>query len=689
MNSFIIIFSLILFQKGYAGPFSLKEEFPNYFLENHVSLSPSILEGLVQESMASILKRLQIPYFKEDQMQTNGFFKALQVAIHEKSLGATIYLGGGGVRSLMGYLYQEIEQAKRADPQNTTQMILEQIIQSRALIPPLLVLGAGSDLDLLLTLKDSSTLAVAKSTALAFINSAETQTHLRAMTSDLKRSLVPVGDVKEYAEQTGYASRQGGSRLDLLAFDLGTQRIQNPPHYPDVFRDLLAGFYDYDPPESQRWVKDSAKQTIRGLRPLSELPFIQLSPSGQSQLLQELKQLTQSAASADLSLSPDALKQIEKFVRNGRFSCAHNRVYRSEAVVEKQFCQFLETLQIAEARYHPENHTRTRLVPEFIETIHLSTRKVRDFSSDLLMSMKEFKSKYTHEGILYHGTRLEHALAILRNGLIVSDEKKGQGTSVYGRGAYTSPSFYTACTYGGGDFGCVLRIGVKEEPQTRIINLEQIQNTRQFQDIQAQAKIEGQDLHEYLAREYGIDILVTLKAVDRAMVLIQNSAVLELPQNMGDLIQMHLNHLEGQMIHLDQLDPNQLANVIQSLKQYQEMHALAKSVGQAEKLKPFHTVVQDLLKIYTQRLASDFQTAHATPLQSSGVTLDPVFLANLIQYQDVLNLANEESWQKQNLPLRGFTSFQKASVFCNEIAFSSCRVRSLPASKIQPVTTLI
>lgn len=83
----------------------LKREFPNYFAELH----PDDAKRLINESLGSILDRLEVPYVEKSQtqIQYRGFFKKIQGIVDIKAPGAKAYISGGMVRSLLGYIYKK------------------------------------------------------------------------------------------------------------------------------------------------------------------------------------------------------------------------------------------------------------------------------------------------------------------------------------------------------------------------------------------------------------------------------------------------------------------------------------------------------------------------------------------------------------------------------------------------------
>ncbi|HCU07258.1 MAG TPA: hypothetical protein DIC42_06775, partial [Holosporales bacterium] len=157
--------------------------FPNYF--SFIPKAKAL--ALIDKSIASVLSRLQIPYIdparptKADgtpNIQKEGFFITLEGMIHAKDPGAKVYISGGVVRSILGYIYKKLyhehqralaEAVNRADVDmealvrdtfdrmidgrsrkstNNDDALLE-IYQVDQDVDMLTALGIGSDLDIL------------------------------------------------------------------------------------------------------------------------------------------------------------------------------------------------------------------------------------------------------------------------------------------------------------------------------------------------------------------------------------------------------------------------------------------------------------------------------------------------------------------------------------------------------------
>ncbi len=364
-------------------------DFPNYF--SYLSHDYSL--GLINEAMHSIIARLEVPFVhpKTQKLNNHGFFKHIQALVDEKAPGAKVYIAGGMVRSLLSYIYKKIynadmreraelgrdltdeemhrlvvntldgivlggkREAKNGESAFVGSTIYGQILTKEDVdghahnywygkdLAALKALGVGSDYDILIDFpagfsgnKDQVIKDITD-----FINSAERYLGLRGDQNELKKSIVPLGDVNDYQKQfgnEGYQSavNQGGSTLDWLAFPL-TDPMSNgslantkplpihdfkmPDRHGDILKYFIAGHLQYLRPEPGVTLSDPDKQTIRGLRALLEIPFLTFDDKSRAQMASELTTVMQHAS----SMSMRAKEQLLKMIRNARFEGAHNR----------------------------------------------------------------------------------------------------------------------------------------------------------------------------------------------------------------------------------------------------------------------------------------------------------------------------------------------------------------------------
>lgn len=520
------------------------EEFPNYFAE----LPPDIAQDKIHKALDSTLRRLQVPHAENGKITKTDFFLKLDQKITEKDPTAQGYISGGVVRSLLGYLYKKVYSAKQKDPRADVGKILDKIATNDKDLPTTAALGIGSDLDILV---DSPKGHGGKGLrgVTEFINSASNTIQFEGAAAKFKNTLIPQGDVNDYHEQTNSTSSQGGSSLDWLAFPLPKKNgtvgaIREPSNSDGIMHHFLKGEYAYLPPPDGAEVKD--KQTIRGLRPLLEIPFLKLTTAGETQLQKELVEIHKKLSNHE-SLSTAATEQFEKMIRNARFEGGHNRFHVSENQLEKT------VLEISDLS--GKSKKKLPLIPQFVSRQDMSKRKHKELPKDLsLLPVNEFINQFTDngEGSLYHGTpKLDTVLGIIRNGMAVSSSD--QGTAKLGSGVYTTGTYSTAASYTGSD-GIVIRLPVRKELKPRILNLDdpKIAQSPSLAALKERASAEKRDLHEILSTEYGIDIIVNTH------VLIQNAAVLKPPKKLDDLL--HLAVADAKRVVLDPKIPLSMAS---------------------------------------------------------------------------------------------------------------------------------
>lgn len=534
-------------------------KFPNYFDTGDLQRN-QVIQEKVYQAITSIIKRLKIPYVdpKTGKMALVGFFDELATKVQARDPSAKVYISGGVVRSLLGYIYRKIhaEHIKRGDQHVTTEQILDRLIEGtprrkhpkevqgesssddegadnanlpKIPVSPLSALGIGSDLDILIEfsheldeVKKQEILGIATD----FTNLAAKKIGLEnASASTLKNSIVPTGDVNEYQTQIQESSSQGGSSLDWLAFPVQGGEMRMPNNHPKIMEYFFQGNIEYLSGEGQR---DPGKQTIRGIRSLLEIPFLDLTPDGKEQLLKELRELHNKIERGD-SLSPQALKQFNKMIRNARFEGAGNRFARPRA--DDEIAQLISKISALASK----NEKDIPLVPEFTQWEKIENRQIPDKAIDpWLMPVKEFHEQYTHNGKLYHGTpEIDYLLAMIRNGLIASIPGK-QGGAAFGTGFYTTPELLTASVYASTQ-GAVLELPVNKSEQLRVLDYEKFINTPEGKKAQENANSAQQNINQYLAERYHVDVII------RTHPLIMNVAAVTLPKKVEQLVQAKIS----------------------------------------------------------------------------------------------------------------------------------------------------
>jgi len=545
--------------------------FPNYFK----CIPEAEALAFIDKSIASVLSRLEIPYVdparptKTDgtpNILKTGFFIELEAMIQRADPGAKVYISGGVVRSILGYLYKKmyhehqralVDAVNHADV-NMPQLVhntLDRIIDGRSRkftettndnpiglykvnkdMEMLTALGIGSDLDILVkfsaNFKGDKNAIMNKATD--FINSAETALELGDDRSALKKSIVPIGDIKDYDKQVGAdtsgknAVAQGGSSLDWLAFPVTTKSgstMVMPKNYQNTMHYFWNGELDYiKSPDTTV----PEKQTIRGLRALLEMPFLTYTPEGMMVIKTELEALI-----AKGSLDSAAKEQIGKMIRNARFEGAKNRFASS---IKGLPADGIEGL----VKQLGAKHISAK-IPEFMVKRDPALRRGADkgglATAGILMSVDTFIENHTDKGILYHGTPdFTDVLNMIRNGMILS--KHGQGTSRHGRGVYTKK--ISAQSYSQGS-GVILELQVQRDG-LRVLDWETAKEHEEIIKLfpnAATAIFEDLDtIFEQLTTEYDIDIIINTYP------LIQNAAAIKLPKKSRDIIKLQIQQAE-------------------------------------------------------------------------------------------------------------------------------------------------
>lgn len=523
-----------------SAKFDIDAEFPRLFLPQafHVRRSSEVSEQVIQETreqvelaLQSIFKRMVLPVPHPDRIgefKSIRFFDEIDKIIQNEGLqNIEIYPSGGVVRSALGYLYYEMWEAYwRGEP---VERVLMNIIHDSSDIPGHMIRGVGSDFDVLIKTDNNDDFITAKNLVLELINSTEKSLNAYRDKHKLKSSLFTIGDVKNFDEQMERSVRQGGSTLDFLVFDLKFGKLIEPEEHPNIVRDFFLGYYSYVKPRDEKFIEKPLKQTVRGFRPLLEMPF--LSVKDESILREEIRSFSSvvSDISFDSSKSSDFTKAIEQFgkmMRNSRFSAAHNRFYRvQDGSIERDIISLSSLASKISSQV---------LIPEFVDHTPLVTKRkmsleahIQNLLNQDLVDIETFIEDYTDEGFLYHGTpSLERSLYILRGGMIVSGGMNQQGVFACGRGGYSSPELSTAQSYAGKN-GVVLKLKLKENKNIRILDWENASD--ELKEWANQLRENGRDPFEVLAREGCVDIIINNH------VLIQNMAAVRVPKSPTEL----------------------------------------------------------------------------------------------------------------------------------------------------------
>jgi hypothetical protein len=527
------------------GPtFNRELEFPNHFLpKNFASLSPSeqataLKESreLLEQAMASIGKRLMVPVAipgaPKGELQNVRYFDYITEAAKKIDPTARVMPSGGVVRSLLGYLYEEMHNFAELNPDSDPLENLRRIAGETRDIEAIEVRGVGGDFDVLIKSR-SEHLGDIKNLVTSITNSAEDS--LNARDDDVrgaKRMLFTIGDVKDYESQTQRSTAQGGSTIDFLAFDIEHGRFVEPDGHDYIVDDFLRGTYRYLEPQRGQKRESFEKQVIRGVRPLIELPFLDLDAKSAKQFERELRILI-AQLKKDGKLDAKALEQVGKAIRNGRRALGNNRVVRAGSEVEKLIRELSDELA---AR-------GLERIPEYVDHAPIGLRdplkksELNGFPRELLTPIEDFIAKRSTNGILSHGTpTLDNAMAMMRGGIYYSGGRYGQGTFMQGGGGYAGSSDEAAKHF---EKGFTLHLEIRNDPRVNaVIDSPKFQKWIKTHNIEAKAKALNMDTHQYLQRYHGIDFIA------KESVLILNTGALDLgdPQTR---IATVLNSLKG------------------------------------------------------------------------------------------------------------------------------------------------
>ena len=551
-------------ERGFSRYFE-QGEFPPYFLPREYRNVPAqdipapVIQRqveLLEQAVASVLRRVTLPVVKPGETQAHlvRYFDYVEPKLKAQAPAPlSVMASGGVVRSTIGYLYYLVEQRLRMEPGVEPDQVLREVIADGQDLHGLQIRGVGSDWDMLLRLdmepgaaKDAAMARLTRE-ALEATNSAEAHYDMSAAKGAVKRGLFAVGDVKDYESQTQRAARQGGSTIDLLAFDVEKGKFVEPSDYPGIVENMVRGRASYVKPQASAAVEDAAKQTVRGLRVFLELPFLSLQ--NEDTLRAELSGLLEKMKSGDAP-SPKAREQFDKMIRNARYGGAHNRFYRAQPGTIEELALF-----VAEGLRSQKNRA---MLPEFVDHFLLEGRD----GSELHGLPEQLVVHSLPAAKFYHGTpSAENGLAILRGGLFLS--KDSQGVAVYGRGAYASPAIETAQGHAGSS-GVVFELELKKGRRVNILDWEAHKDDPKIKEIAAQAKAQGRDAFEFLAREHGIDIIINQH------ILIENAEAVQFPAGYKGLVTTYAHAA------LDEKSP--ISSRKLAYDQYRRLHEYAQAL---------------------------------------------------------------------------------------------------------------
>jgi len=518
----------------------------------------------------------------------------------DKEVDIELYIAGGVVRTMLANMYKFVHERKAQQgdycPDIVANAVAEEVKYSKdvkdkmydvqkqmlqkhkmlhstefhlkqaalgekdSLLAPF-VLGVGSDLDIYyevlpkgkeLTAKEKQAGEDIARSLVDYMNKVENESGFREQTGSFKHSILPNADVKEYHSQVNRSLAQGGSLLDSLAYKIESKsnfepsnqqadsRMRLPDAHPNILQDFFAGFYEYvSPPGEEFQGKISQKQAIRGLRPLLEMPFLDIKD--QTVIVQELQQVLEDISSGK-TLDERAQQQFDKMVRNANFQLGNNRPYQSEDNSPLSL-----GLKIADAAFLQGDKSNEKvrfLLPSFLQSMPIESSEDEverrglhhDSLGQFLLSKEAFIQEHTDNGLLYHGTNAEAGLCVLRGGFIVSTKK--QGAAVYGPGVYTTSDKSTAGSYAGE--GIVIPMNLSQE-NAKTLDWQGMSGELK-KKLEQEAKDKGfEHVFELLRdrNEYAVDIIIDTH------VIIQNQKAINIKQSLESILEM----LSGGIVH--------------------------------------------------------------------------------------------------------------------------------------------
>jgi ankyrin repeat protein len=595
-------------------------DFPNFFSGIPHENSLAAIEKFIQ----LVIARIGVPHLHKGAVTNKHFFRHLAeyasklAAESNSGIELDLYIGGGVVRSLLGYTYKHLHQQMNIekDDEASHQAIQDQdkpfpnklarylttILKSPEyhLIAPLVrenkpllspfVLGVGSDLDIYLEIISQNGAPLTheqkevgekiRRALVNFINAVKDSAGLRDNKQAIKHSILPVADVKDYHTQMERTLGQGGSLLDTLAFRLTPKRSKDeswfkmPEGFQSTLSDFLDGYYEYlAPPKGQA----SHKQSVRGLRALLEIPFLDIKNSAvlSVELLNILNTVKQGQP-----INRQAIEQFQKMVRNANFEQAHNRAHLAPEGTPLNL-----GLQISD-RVSPNDGSRLkRLMPSFLQKLKIDSPlvlKEGSLYSELsqhLMKKQDFIDNYTDKGLVYHGTSPEVGMSVLRGGFVESTNK--QGAATYGPGAYVAKSHAEAAAY---SMGLVLRLKISDA-NLNIIKQTDIQAHWQELKQEAQKKgfinqkqsDESEGVYGLLRdrSQYAIDIII---ATNNTYLVVQNLNALVLASSLESMLAWLYSPLD-KWVRGEPATTSELKKLDSHIKEYKDFYDLLKNIG--------------------------------------------------------------------------------------------------------------
>ncbi len=525
---------------------------------------------LLNQSLRKITEEIEIPHIDpaSKKLDTKRFFEKIDQASVVPFSHTKIFLYGGVVRSMLGYLCHHLHsEYERKQECISTHQVLEEFLDAPPRLTALEVLGIGSDLDIVYEgcAQRAEDLQPLQMLIKELIDA------YRDTLSDgfAKQYFALSGDVLEYGPQLRQSMHQGGSPLDWLAFPLTARsgaRIQVPDAHPEIINQLLQGHIHFSPIQNPHNYKTIARQ----VRPLLEMPYLEPTPDSLPHLIQSIEQLSSSYCQEKTARSVDQI--FAKAVRNARFWGACNAYACLDPVSSSPLQKAVHVL----SRQKPE----TPLIPEFLPNIDIANR-TDDFdpgnlsAQGFLMSREDFIEKWTDCGRLYHGTpSLVNVACMIRVGLQISTDQRDrpQGCAMDGRGFYMTNLLNVSTGYAGTG-GVVLGLEIFPSGKLRILDVQNFP-TQLLENLKKEAEAVQKDFHEYLCDQYAIDIII------KTHILIQNARAIVVPKTIEEWTESLSHHWQKRLEDAYDLamlskDPIKVFKLLKEFGSFDQLHRLS------------------------------------------------------------------------------------------------------------------
>ncbi|MEO0336608.1 MAG: hypothetical protein AAF202_09440, partial [Pseudomonadota bacterium] len=270
---FVASLGLLWAEIGLADQFFSTREFVNLFVEEGESLE--VAEARLNRVIHSYYLRAEVPVpTASGRYGKVRFFEHLQDAVDDIDEKAEIM--PADVRATLAHIYSRMYREYLRDPRFDISDEMDEIISEEHGIPIYELKGVGSDLDLVVRNHEAKNFAAIKQAVVEA--SSDLSGNMTAMvgTQDLTRVMFAMADVQEWRHHTDLSVNQGGADIDWLAFSMRDRQLILPDTQQNIIRAVLQGNYSYLAPAEGYAARDVDKQTLRGLRPLIELPFLRL-----------------------------------------------------------------------------------------------------------------------------------------------------------------------------------------------------------------------------------------------------------------------------------------------------------------------------------------------------------------------------------------------------------------------------